>query len=64
LNSTNNPFYSEIVLESFKNNLSSQAGLFSPEPKVSVAGLVDDEAISVRDESSADEAAAKSDEYA
>ena len=52
------PFYSEIVL---KNNSSSQAQLFLPEPEASVARLLDYEAISVGDEASADEAAAKSD---
>jgi hypothetical protein len=51
-------FYSEIVL---KNNPSSQARLFLPEPEASVARLLDDEVISVGDEASADEAAAKSD---
>jgi hypothetical protein len=54
-------FYSEIILKSLKNNPSLQAGLFSPEPEASVAGLVDDEVVSVRDEVSADEAAEKSD---
>ena len=52
------PFYSEIVLN---NNPSSQARLFLPEPEVSVARLLDDEVISVRDEASTNEAAAKSD---
>ena len=54
-------FYSEIILKSLKNNPSSQAGLFSPEPQASVAGLVDDEVVSVMDEASVDEAAAESD---
>ena len=49
---------SEIVL---KNNPSLQAQLFLPEPEASVARLLDDEVISVGDEASADEAAAKSD---
>ena len=56
-------FYSEIALGS-KNNPSSQAGLLLLMPKASVAGLVDDEIVSikneiVKDETSADEAAAK-----
>ena len=56
-------FYSEIALKS-KNNPSSQAGLFLPEPEASVARLVDDEVISVRDEASTDEAVPKSKWYA
>ena len=56
-------FYSEIALKS-KNNPSLQAGLFLPEPQASVAGLVDDEVVSVRGGASADEAAAKSKRYA
>jgi hypothetical protein len=54
-------FYSQIILRSLKNNPPLQAGLFSPEPEASVAGLVDHEVISVGDEASANEAAAKSD---
>ena len=61
---TNDSFYSEIILDSLKNNPSLQAGSFLPEPKASTTELVDDKAISVRDEASADEAAAKSDKYA
>ena len=61
---TNDSFYSEIILDSLKNNPFLQAGSFSPEPKASTTELVDDKAISVRDEASADEAAAKSDKYA
>lgn len=60
---SNNLFYSEIVLELLKNNSSSQAVPLSPKPK-GVVGLVDDEAVSVGNETSADEAGAKSDEYA
>ena len=51
-------FYSEITLGS-KNNPSLQAGLLLLEPEASVAGLVDDEIVSIKDEMSADEAAAK-----
>jgi hypothetical protein len=40
------------------------AGPHSPEPKASAAELVNDKAISVGDEASADEEAAKSDKYA
>ena len=47
-----------------KNDPSSQAGLFLPEPEASAAGLVDDAIISVRDEASADEAAVKLKQYA
>jgi hypothetical protein len=61
---TNDFFYSEIILDSLKNNPSSQAGSLSPGPKASATELVDDKAISVGDEASADEAAAKSDKYA
>ena len=46
-----------------KNNPSSQARLFLSEPEASVAGLVDDEVVSVRDEAFANEAAAKSKWY-
>ena len=56
-------FYSEIALKS-KNNAPSQARLSLPEPEASVAGLVDDEVVSVRGGASADEAAAKSKRYA
>ena len=55
------PFYSEIMLNSLKNNPSLQTRLFLPEPEASVARLIDDEAISVGDNASADNAAAKSD---
>ena len=62
-------FYSEIALRS-KNNPSLQAGFLSLEPEASVAGLVDDEIISikdkivlVKDEMSADKAAAKLKQY-
>ena len=58
-------FYSVIALR-LKNNPSSQTGLLLLEPEASVAGLVDDEIVSikdeivlVKDETSADEAAAK-----
>jgi hypothetical protein len=45
-----------------KNNPSSKAEFFSPEPEASVARLIDDEAVSIGDKAfaSADEAAAKS----
>jgi hypothetical protein len=52
-------FYSEIIPNSLKNNPSSQPQLFSPEPEVAV--LVDNEAVSVEDEASVNEAAAESD---
>ena len=62
-------FYSEITLGS-KNNPSLQAGLLLLEPEASVAGLVDDEIVSIKDEivsvkneMSADEAAAKLKQY-
>ena len=49
------------MLKSLKNNPSSQAGLLLPKLEASAAGLVDDKVISVGDETSTDEAAAKSD---
>jgi hypothetical protein len=62
LNDAYKLFYSEIIPESLKNNPSSrQPQLFSPEPEALVAGLVDDEVVSVGEEASAGEAAAKSD---
>lgn len=56
-------FYSEIVPKLLKNNSSLQLGFFSSEPKVSVAGLIGDEVVSVEDEASAKETAGKSDKY-
>ena len=62
-------FYGEITLRS-KNNPSSQAGLLLLEPEALVAGLVDDEIVSikneivsVKDETSANKAAAKLEWY-
>ena len=55
------PFYSEIMLNSLKNNPSLQTRLFLPQPEAWVARLIDDEAVSVGDNASADDTAAKSD---
>ena len=55
-------FYSEIILKSLKNIPSLKAEIFSPEPEVLVAKLINAEAVSIGDKAFAsdDEAAAKS----
>ena len=56
-------FCSEIALKLKKTHL-FRLVFFLPESEASVTGLVDDEVVSVRDEASADEAAAKLKQYA